>query len=233
MGMLIRKQRGMYGVTKIGRLSVIVFIVAMSSALIDTIWSVYLDEFFHDVSKIGFFSSFLTLLGFLSFFVTVPLIERSNKSKLYAISLFLFGISYILFAINTDFYILVLLSCLVTVLGTLRITSFGIIVRDSSKEKQLSRNEGLIYTFANTAWVVGPLLAGYASDVIGIRKVFMLSAIFVFVAFFLFKMSRINDANIKKKADYNVFKNFKEYFANRDRTLSYIVSGGISIWWAL
>ena len=67
----------------------------------------------------------------------------------------------------------------------------GIIVKDKSGKRQLSRNEGLIYTFSNIAWIIGPLIAGYISNKFGFNLIFTLAAIFLFIAFLLFKLSKI------------------------------------------
>lgn len=231
MGVLLRKQKG-FVFTGIAKLAIILFISTFSFAFIDTIWAVYINSFVHSASLVGFISAFLTLISFFSFFFIIPLIEKSNKSKIYSYTLLLFAITYILFAINQKFYFFVILAFIATILHTLRITSFGIIVRDKSYEKNLSRNEGLMYTFMNVSWVIGPLLAGFISEKYGINLVFVLSAVFVFLAFFLFKLSKIKDANIKKKADTKTIKNFIDFFKNKNRVLAYIFGGGVNFWWS-
>ena len=216
MGVLIRKQKGLI-FTGMAKLAGGLFVSMLAFSLTDTIWAVYLDSFVNSVAIVGFISAFLALISFFSFFFIIPIIEKNNKSKIYSYSLLLFTISYILFAINTKFYVVIFLAFIVTILHTLRITSFGIIVRDKSSEKQLSRNEGLMYTFMNTAWLIGPLIAGFMAERYNISLVFVLSAIFIFLSFMLFKISRIHDVNIKKKADHNVIKNFRDFFKKKDR----------------
>ena len=233
MGVLIRKQRGVATLTKIAKLSVIMLIIAIASALIDTIWAIYMDSFIDSMSIIGFISAGLTIVSFFSFFFIIPLIERSNKSKLYAITLLMYVITYILFAINSKFYFFIVLAFVLTILTTLRITIFGLIVKDKSNQKQLSRNEGLVYTFMDTGWVIGPLIAGFIADKFGISKVFLLAAVFMFMAFVLFKVSKIKDSHVKKKADLNLVKNFLAFFKDKQRILAYIIAGGGNFWWIL
>jgi len=230
MGVLIRKQKGLI-FTGITRLAMVSFIVALAFALIDTIWAVYLDSFVNNIVIVGFISAFLTLVSLLFYFIFIPLIEKSSKAKIYSYSLLFFSITYVLFAINTKFYFLIILAFIATILQTIRTTSFGIIVRDKSSEKNLSRNEGLMYSFMNIAWVIGPLIAGFLSEKYGINMIFVLSAIFIFIAFFVFKCLRIKDDNIKKKVHSKIFKNFKAFFKSKDRIFSYILSGGVNLWW--
>jgi len=163
----------------------------------------------------------------------VPFIEKRNKSSLYSLSLALYAIIYLIFAINNNLYIFAALAILTTILSTLKITSFGIIIRDKSRETELARNEGVMYTLMNVAWVIGPLLAGILSELLGISFVFVISAIFMILALISFKLSRIKDPNLRKKIDRNIFRNFKEFFRNKDRVLIYILGGGTPFWWAL
>lgn len=230
MGVLIRKQRGVV-FTGIARLAIVSFIVALAFALIDTIWAVYLDSFVNNIAIVGFISAFLTLVSLLFYFIFIPLIERSSKAKIYSYSLLFFSITYVLFAINTKFYFLIILAFIATILQTIRTTSFGIIVRDKSSKKNLSRNEGLIYSFMNFAWVIGPLIAGFLAEKYGINMIFVLSAIFIFIAFFMFKFLKIRDDNIKKKVHSKIFNNFKAFFKSKDRIFSYVLGGGVNLWW--
>lgn len=233
MGVLLRKQKGVVGFTGIAKLSFVAIIVSLAAALISTIWAIYLDSFFHSVSIVGYFSALLTFISFLCFFLFIPLIEKSSKSKIYSWSLFLFALTYVLFAINTNFYFFVVLAFVSTIFATLRLTSFGIMVRDKSNKKNVSRNEGLMYTFLNISFAVGPLVAGYIADKYGINKVFLLAAIFMFLAFLFFNMFRIKDVNVKKKADGNVLKNFFAFFKDKERRLAYLLGGGVNLWWSL
>jgi len=233
MGVLVKKHRGAPAFTGIAKLAIVGFIISIASSFVDTIWAVYMDSFLHSEVFVGLLSAGLTLVAFFSYFFFIPLIERTNKSKIFFYSLFLFGVTYLLFAINTKFYFFVVLAFILTILYTFRLTSYGIIIKDKSQESQLSRNEGLIYTFTNTAWVIGPLIAGYLANKYNFSVIFLLAGIFMIIATFLFKISKIRDANIKKKVDGNIIKNFKDFFKNRDRVIAYFLSGGVNLWWVL
>ena len=158
MGILIKKHTGVPALTGIARLSLVLFIVSIALSLVDTIWAVYMNSFIHSASVVGFISAGLTLLSFVSSFLFIPLIEKSNKARMFGYSLILFALTYFLFSINRKFYFFILLAAVATILSTLRVVSFGIIVRDKSG-KNLSRNEGMVYTFMNTAWLILPLIS--------------------------------------------------------------------------
>ena len=230
MGVLIKKQRGFYSFTGVAKLSIIAFIVALAYSFVDTIWAVYAESIFHNLSTISFYSSFLSVLAFASYFFLIPIIEKRNKSKLFSVSLIFVGISFLIFFLSRNFVLFVLSSIILTVFTSLRINSFGIIVRDRSSSKNISRNEGLMYTFFNIAWLIGPLLAGYIAQAFGVYLIFLFSAIFIAVGLLLFKFSNINDANISKKAEYGIVKNFVSFFKNKRLRNAYIVGGGVNFW---
>jgi len=231
MGVLVKKISGAIALTGIAKLSIIGFLVSISAALVSTIWALYMDSFVHSEAIVGFLSAGLTLVGFLSYFLFIPLIEKNSKSKIYLYSLLLFAVAYLLFAINTKFYFFVILAFLTTIGYTFKITSFGIIIRDKSKNTTLARNEGIMYTILNCAWVVGPLIAGFIASEYGINRVFILSAIFIFLAFLLFYFSQIKNSNISKKSHGDIIKNFKSFFKDNQRKISYFISGGVNLWW--
>ena len=82
MGLLVKKRSGAWLLTGMAKLSFVTFLVALSLSFVDTIWAVYIESFLHNPSLVGFFSGFLSLVSFISFFVLVPLIERKNKAVL-------------------------------------------------------------------------------------------------------------------------------------------------------
>ncbi len=233
MGILVRKEKGAATFTKIGKLSIVGLIISLSAAYINTIWAVYLDSFVNSIILVGVLSSVLTAISFLSYFFFIPLIEKSDKGKIFSYTIFLFIISYILFYLNHNFYLFIALAVFITILYTLRITSFGLIVRDNSKDSSVSSNEGIIYTFMNISWVVGPLVAGFVAAEYGINGVFLLSALFLTFGLILFRVFRIKDSKSKKRIDNNIFKNFIDFFKDKERVLAYILGGGVNLWWVL
>ncbi len=233
MGMLIRKQRGYFRFTRIGKLSLVGLIISFAAAFISTIWAVYMDSFINDIVLVGLFSSLLTLISFFSYFFIIPYIEKADKGKIFSLSLILFIISYILFAINNNFYLFLILAVAITIILTLRMTSFGILVRDNSRNRDVSVNEGIIYTFMNIAYVLGPLIAGFILSGLGISWVFILSALFLIFGLIIFQTSKIQDTEGKKKIDKKIAKNFIDFFKSKERTIAYLIGAGVNVWWTL
>jgi MFS family permease len=145
----------------------------------------------------------------------------------------LYTVSYILFSELTQVYVIAILGIIVAIAGSLRITCFGIIVRDKTKNGSVAKNEGLIYTSLNLAWLVGPLIAGFIAEKYGINKVFLFAAVMIFLSLALFDIFNIHDGRKCEKIDKNSFKIFINFFKTKKLLKSYILSGGGNFWWAL
>lgn len=233
MGILFEKHRGGYYFTGIAKLSIVGLLVSLSAAFLNTIWAVYMDSFLHNQVYVGFFSAFLTVIAFVSYFIFIPIVEKSDKAKIFSYSLLSFIIFYLIFAFSTNVVILLVVSIIMTAMLSLRVTSYGLLVKDISQKKNLSTNEGLVYTFLNIAFVLGPLVAGLLAAKFGNIWVFAISALFILLAFLFFKSTGIKDEQGKKHVDKYIIKNFKDYFKKSDRTIAYLLRGGVNMWWIL
>lgn len=233
MGLLVRKDHGEIRLTNIAQLGVIGLLVSIGSSFVVTIWAVYMNSIIHNIAYVGFVSAFLTLIGMASFFIFIPLIERTKKSRMLYFSLFFISLSYISFIFIKDLYMFILAASILTILTTLRISSFGIMVKDKSSNSTLDRNEGLMYTFLNISWTLGPLVAGFIVKIYGINAVFISASIFIILAFLIGTSTRLHDNHIQKKVDDKLMKNFFEFFKNKKRVQAYIIGSGATLWWIL
>ncbi len=218
---------------KIFFISAISILTGLSASFIDTIWALYIESFVHSAFLVGLLSSLITAVSFISYFFVIPLVEKRDRVKLYSFSLIVSVLAYVLFSINSHLILFILIALPLTFFSSLRITSFGIIVKDFSKRKNLVKNEGILYSIENIAWVIGPLIAGYILSILGFSSVFLISAIILFSAFLIIRMSKMKDSEIKKKIDGSFTKNFFDFFKSKDRVFAYLLSGGVSVWWGL
>ena len=236
---LIRKHRSHHGfhalgrIGRIGKLSGVDLFISLAAAMVNTIWAVYLYSFLQSNVAVGFFSALLTVVGFFSYFLFIPLMEKADKGKIYFYAGIMYFISYLLFAINRNVYVLLGLAIITTVLISIKVTCFGIIVRDSSEKNNLSKNEGIVYTFFNLAYVIGPLLAGYLTTYFDTSIIFYVAAGFIIIGLVLFKSAKIEDKGGKKKIDKSMIKNFFDFFRSKDRIVAYLLGAGVSVWWML
>lgn len=233
MPILIKKRERILEEEKIKLLATIGLCNAIGTAAVTTIWAIYINSFLHNEAYTGLLSGALTIISFVSYFLFVPLIEKSNKGKLFAYSIFLTAVIYFLFSLNDSFSFFIILSIALTCMVVIRVSTFGVILKDSAKYTSLTKDEGIIYTLFNVGWFIGPLIGGYAAARFGIPKVFLIGALFTFIGFFVFKITSIKDARIQKHSDGDIIKNFKDFFKDINRTKAYIIRGGVSLWWTL
>ena len=66
----------------------------------------------------------------------------------------------------------------------------------------------------------------------GTTIVFVCASLFIIVAFFIFKIAHIENTNIIKKPNKKIWKNFTDFFKQKDRILAYILGGGVYLWFS-
>ncbi|MFH1971843.1 MAG: MFS transporter [archaeon] len=220
--------------TKIGQLGIVFLIVALALSFVDTVWAVYIYEFVKKDVWVGLISSLFTAVSLISYIYLIPWIEKSNNIKTYKISLTLIALCYFLFIFIRSLWLIIVLGIILSVLSVLRVDSYGMVVRNSSKKEELSANEGFIYTLMNIGWLIGPLIAGFLADKWGIPIIFFLSGIFMLLSLVLLILMRIRSKDKKiKEVDGNFILNLRDFFKKKELVKTYIISGSTSIWWAL
>jgi len=218
--------------SRINSLASIRFIVILSLSIVGTIWAVYLESILHNPSYVGFLTSFFTIAGIIGYFFAINIMQKDGEKKAYFFSMIFICIILFLFGIIKNIWIIAILGALWYLIGSIRITAFGIMVANNSKRKELSKNEGKIYAIVNIAWVIGPLLAGFIADKLGYSKLFFISATIMLIAIIIFNLLKIKKKEKTRKPE-KIIKTFFEFFKNKKRLASYFLSGGINFWWTL
>lgn len=217
----------------INKLNCVGIFSGLATAAVATIWAIYLDSFIHNAAYVGFLAAIFTIVGIVSYIFLTPIIEKSKKANLYSIAILIYIIAYLLFALLPFIWAIIILGIIISMVGSLRITLFGIIYRDKSKDKDVSKNEGLIYTLTNISWFVSPIFAGFLANKYGIKSVFFFAAIIFLITSIILRFSEIKDNRKTKRLNKNSLKVFLNFFKNKDRVKAYILGGGIDFWWAL
>lgn len=207
--------------------------IGIGLAIIDTIWAIYLNSFGLSNSVIGFVSAFLVVGSLFFSLISTPIMEKYNEAKLLLMSIIASAVIYILIPIFHNIYIFIGLAVVLSLTSALRGNSFGIIFRDNIPNKELNKKEGMLYSIENIGWFVGPLIAAYFLAKSGISWVFVVAALFFSVSLFAFFVIRLKKKKQKRRLDNDIPKNIKSYFKNKRLTLPYLMSAGISAWWAL
>ncbi|MCL5730457.1 MAG: MFS transporter, partial [Candidatus Pacearchaeota archaeon] len=109
---------------------------------------------------------------------------------------------------------------------------FGLILRDKTKDDSVSKNEGLMYALLNSAWLIGPLVAGYFAKNYGFGSVFFLSSVFIFISLFFFKTFRIKDGRRTREIDHHRLRIVTDFFRHKGRVFTYLLNTAVNFWWA-
>ncbi len=196
-----------------------------------TIWSLYLNSFLNNSSLVGFLTSLFIVLEVLAYIFLIPAIEKGNKAKMLVLCLLFFAVSYLLFSVYSNIYLVIILGALIAIASGLRITLNGLIIRDNSEPQNVSKNEGVVYALLNLAWFVGPLIAGYLANVYGFNSVFFLASVLVLISIFLFNFFKIKDKRKTKHVETNIPKLIADFFKDKNRVAIYVLSLSIPFWW--
>ncbi len=161
------------------------------------------------------------------------ILEKFNQRKLLISSAFLAGLSFVLFGFAEH----IALSLIFLALGqiSLHVNSSALIVlfKDSTRSrKEFTKDTGLLGSFTNLGWFIGPLLGGLTLSVAGFEGVFILAGGLtmlggLYVLLFPFKTMVKN----RPQLDTKVKANLKFYLANPQLRIAYLLKFGVDLWW--
>ncbi len=187
--------------SKVFQFSLITSIYWMAMAMVETVWAVYLGGILPGDSAVGMAISAFTAVGILAAFVAPEILSKVRDTKVFSLSLLGIGICYAVFAFTSDLLLFLIAAMAVMALESLRSSSLGILFRDESGDERLDRNEGMLYTMTNIGYLFGPLAAGYFSEAMGIRAVFVLVAVFVLITLVRFRQIGIRDISHRTREE--------------------------------
>ena len=119
------------------------------------------------------------------------------------------------------------------VLGAVRGSTLGLLVRSNSSKKSISKNEGYVFAFNNISFLIGPLIATLLLLVLKVRNIFLVAALIILASTFMLKSSKINPGKKSKTIDSNFLKNFISFFKDKERVKAYLLASGVSFWWSV
>ncbi|MFT4312562.1 MAG: MFS transporter [Candidatus Woesearchaeota archaeon] len=205
-------------------------IIALSLAMLGTVWSVFLLHLGLSEAQIGLYSSFVMFLAVSASFIVPFLLQRFRKGILVLWCVFIPALLYFLVGAYQSFLIFAIATSLAAVLQVIRVNAFDILMHDATSKQTYSQLQGLHYSLLNVMWLTGPLLTGfflahYSYDVVFyvIGGLFLLAA-FIFIFFHI-------------KEHLHQFTNIRfpviSYLKDTRQRLPYLLSFGTHSWWSL
>ena len=221
------------GDKKIRRLGKTAFVTSLALSLISTAWALYVKGVVGKESLVGLITSLFIAISFLSYFFIIPIIEKRNKLRIVIISSIMLALIYFSYAFITNLYVFIIVACVMSVIGPLRTSAMGLIVKSNCQKKKLSRSEGFIYTIYNISFFIGPLIGGFILKNYDINYIFVIAPIIFLLGIWILKSAKLNEGGQKKKIDTNVIKNLMDFFKDKDRAKAYMFHSGVNFWWSL
>jgi MFS family permease len=216
----------------IKKLSFMAFLVAGSYASFATAWPILLKEIFHKSSTIGFVSASFSILGLICLISFVHLIQKIKPQKLYFTAMMGNSILFLLYTYTRNKYLFLSIAIINVIFMTTQIQCFGILLRDHSSLKTISKNETLMFLLGNVGWLLGPLISGLILAKYGINLVFVISSLFLLVGAYIFSFTKIIEHKSEEQK-VPIWFNLLSFFKRKKLIKIYLLSGGLEVWWCL
>lgn len=184
-------------------------------------------------SQIGIFMGSVSLLiAALSLFMPIVL-ERFNQRKLLIVSAISAGVGFMLFGLTDSSYLAATLLFIVQTALHINASALSVLFKDSTRsEAEFTRDLGLLGSFGNFGWFIGPLIGGLILGTYGFEGLFLLAGSFLvigglYVLLFPFKTV------VKERMvfDRDLKENIKFYISKPQLRIAYLQCLGIGLWW--
>lgn len=186
-------------------------------------------------AQIGIFTGLIGIITITASLYLPPILERIDQRKLLMASAFTSSISFLLFVFAPTIAISLLCLALAQVSLHVNGSALNILFKDSTRSKEeLTRDAGILGSFTNLGWFVGPILGGLSLTTFGFQGVFILAASLISVGalyIFLFPFKAVSKQ--RNQLDTSLKDNIKFYIANPQLRIAYLQGLGVDFWWGL
>ncbi|OGJ51968.1 hypothetical protein A2335_01705 [Candidatus Peregrinibacteria bacterium RIFOXYB2_FULL_32_7] len=204
-----------------------------------TIFPLILTSKLPNESFVGYYYSFLSVIGILISVLSTSIFCKISKVLIIKIVLTSSIILLILMTLAENFWMLGFLDIPRAMCVLMTTMTLAIFVSDFSKKQELAATEGKFYYFANIGWLVGPFIGGFSAKYFGNESVFILVSFFYLIAFLYFLHQHLRIKNpylhneVHKEGIKELFSNIKDYFKNIELIKVFFVAFGLNFWWGV
>lgn len=184
-------------------------------------------------SQLGIFLSLISLtIAVLSLFLP-PILEKFNQRLMLVSSAVLAAVGFASLAFVRSIPLAMLAVAVAQIALHVNYNTLLILFKDSSRNKQeLIRDTGLLGSFSNLGWFLGPLLGGLTLGVAGFRGVFLLASSLLLIGGFYILLFPFKTANKKRELlDVKIKKNLQFFLSKPQLKVAYVQSLGVAVWW--
>ena len=192
---MIRKQSGfLSGTPYIISLS---FLRNIPSTLLAPIFPLFINTLVSKEAYVGYIFTISSFIFLISNFLVARLLQKIDKILLLKISSFVSAVSYFLLTIISNIYQFVLLEIFRLIALSAGFIILMLFIREYSSRRTINRNEGLYFTTANIAWMIGPLIGGIIAQQYNFKTLFIISALFPLIIFFMISLKPVKHKSVE------------------------------------
>lgn len=184
-------------------------------------------------SQIGIVAGIISLSIAVLFLYMPPILERFNQRKLLICGAFVGSLSFAIFGLTENAMLSVVFLAFGQISLHISSSALSVLFKDSTRSLQeFTKDTGLLGSFTNLGWFVGPLLGGLVLNVAGFKAVFAVAASFIMLAglyVLLFPFKTVQKK--RSKLDTSVKENLRFYLSSPQLRIAYLQRLGIDLWW--
>ncbi|PLX20761.1 hypothetical protein C0584_04940 [Candidatus Parcubacteria bacterium] len=185
-------------------------------------------------SAIGFIMAGTSVLALVTSLYSTVVMEKINEYTLFLFSTFLPTVFLILLVIFPTFQVFILFLVMSSVFSTIRSNSFSILFKDITKNNEYTKKEGMMYSFLNIGWFIGPFLGGLLIENYSFAHTFALTSMFFSITFLISYSLKLKLRKKEHKViDANIIQNIFSYFRNKDLIHAYFIAFSSAFWYVL
>ncbi|NIA02279.1 MAG: MFS transporter [Nitrospirae bacterium] len=186
-------------------------------------------------TSVSVFYSGMAIIMLLAALASTYIFKKVDRAKTVKGSLLITSAAFLFLVFTTRIHALAFLNSLQVIFALFIAMSLSLYVRDYAKSKNLGKEEGKYFKYANLGYLIGPLIGGFTGAYVGYEAVFILSSLTFISAFFYFNHLHIvqdhpvlNSENQLKS--YQIVSNLKQYFTNKNRCKVFTFTLFLMIW---
>ncbi len=189
------------------KLSILLFICSSASALVNPFLSIFLSQNLNaSASQIGLFVSLNSISGIIISTILGRISDKASDGRLILAIAILAGlIGYILYALITQFYLLLIVSIIFIGLSSVINSQIFVYAKQNFDGDEKSQSKiTFLRTFVSIAWVSSPLLGALLDDKLGFNGLFLgtsISYLFSFIILIIFFKPKPKEHIEPKKND--------------------------------
>lgn len=160
------------------------FVLAFSLALTAYVTSTFISNLIGS-NYVGIIYSIAAVITLVSFFIYPKIIRKYGEKKIILSSVAINILSLVILTFLKNKAILVITALVYISTQSILIYLFDLLVEHFTKQNNVGHSRGKYLSITNIAWVITPFIAGNLMSLYGIKALFAISSIAVFVVYLM------------------------------------------------